>query len=45
MWKPVCEAWYSVAPNVLEKLNNSMPWRITDFINAKGDKRNTDFMM
>ena len=25
MWKPVCEARYSVAPNVLEELNNAMP--------------------
>ena len=37
MWKPVCEAWYSVAPNVLEELNNSMPRRITDLIKAKED--------
>ena len=22
IWKPVCEAWHSVAPNVLEELNN-----------------------
>ena len=36
MWKPVCEAWYSVAPNVQEKLNNSMPRRNTDLIKAKG---------
>ena len=32
MWRPVCEAWYSVAPNVLEELNNPMPRRIKDFI-------------
>ena len=32
MWKPMCEAWYSVAPNVLEELNNSMPRRITYLI-------------
>ena len=38
MWKLVCEAWYSVAPNVLEELNNSMPTRITDLIKAKGDR-------
>ena len=25
MWKRVCEAWYSVAPNILEEFNNSMP--------------------
>ena len=30
MWKRVCEAWLSVAPNVLEELNNSMPRRIAD---------------
>ena len=35
MWKPVCEASYSVAPNVLEELNNSMPRRITNLIKAK----------
>ena len=32
MWKPLCEAWYSVAPNVMEKLNNSMPRSIADLI-------------
>ena len=32
MWKRVCEAWYSVAPNVLEELNNSIPRRIADLI-------------
>ena len=32
MWKPVCEAWYSVAPIVMEELNNSMPRSIADFI-------------
>ena len=37
MWKSVCKAWYSVAPNVLEELNNSMPRRVTDLIKAKGD--------
>ena len=35
MWKQVCEAWYSVAPNVLEELYNSMPRRIADVIKAK----------
>ena len=45
MWKPVCEAWYSVARNVLEELNNSMPRKITDFIKAKGNTKNTNFMM
>ena len=39
MWKPICEAWYSVVPNVLEELNNSMPRRITDLIEAKGDTK------
>ena len=39
MWKPVCEAWYSVAPNVLEKLNTPMPRRITDLIKAKEDTK------
>ena len=37
VWKPACEAWYSVAPNVLEERNNAMPRRITDRIKAKGD--------
>ena len=35
IWKPVCEAWYSVAPYILEERNNSMPRRITDLIKAK----------
>ena len=39
MWKPVCEAWYNVAPKVLEELNNSMLKRITDLIKAKGDAK------
>ena len=39
MWKHVCEAWYSVAPNVLEELNNSMPRRIIDHMKAKGDTK------
>ena len=39
IWKPVCEASYSVAPNVLKELNNSMPRRITDLIKAKGDTK------
>ena len=43
--KPVCEAWYRVAPNVLEELNHSMPRKITDLIQAEGDTKNTDFMM
>ena len=37
MWKRVCEAWYSVALNVLEELYNSMPRRIADLIESKGD--------
>ena len=37
MWDPVCDAWYSVAPNVLEELYNSMPMRIADLYKAKGD--------
>ena len=32
MCKRACEAWYSVAPNVLEELNNSMPRRIAERI-------------
>ena len=36
MWKPVYDVWYSVAPNVLEELNNSMARRITDLIKSKG---------
>ena len=32
MWKRVCEAWYSVAPNVIEELNNSMPRSIAVLI-------------
>ena len=39
MWKPVFEAWYNVAPNVLEELKNSMPRRITDLIQAKRDTK------
>ena len=37
MRKRVCEAWYSVALNVLEELNNSMPRRIADLIEANRD--------
>ena len=39
MWKPVCKAWYSVATNAQEVLNNSMPKRVTDLIKAKGDTK------
>ena len=45
IWKPVCEAWYSVATYALEELNNSMPRRITDLTKAKWDAKNTDIMM
>ena len=38
-WKWVCESWYSVAPNVLEELNNSMPRRILDHIKQRGLQR------
>ena len=30
--KQVCEAWYSVAQNVLEELNSSMPRSIANII-------------
>ena len=36
MWKRVCEAWYSVATNVFQELNNLMPRSIADLIKAKG---------
>ena len=39
MCKPVCEAWYRVAPNILEELNNSMPRITTDLIKANGDSK------
>ena len=39
MWKPVCEAWYSVTPNVLEELINSMTRKITDLIQAEADTK------
>ena len=39
IWRPVCEAWYSVAPNVQEEPNNLMPRRITDLMKAKGDTK------
>ena len=32
MWKRVCEAWYSVALNVTEELNNSLPRSIAYLI-------------
>ena len=37
IWKRVCEAWYSVALNVLEEPCNVMPKQIADLIKAKGD--------
>ena len=37
MWKRVYEAWYSVAPNILEELSNSMPRRIADLNEENGD--------
>ena len=40
MWDHVCDAWYSVAPNVIEELCNSMPRRIADLYKAKGDATN-----
>ena len=44
MWKRVCEGWYSVALNVLEELNNSMPRRIADLMNyANRGATNTDY--
>ena len=30
MWDHVCDAWYKLAPNVLEELYHSMPRRIAD---------------
>ena len=40
VWDRVCDAWYSVAPNVIEELYNSMPRRIADLYKAKGDATN-----
>ena len=40
MWDRVCDARYSVAPNVLEELYNSMPRRIADLYKAKGGATN-----
>ena len=37
MRKRVYEAWFSVALHVLEDFYNSMPKRIADIIEAKGD--------
>ena len=44
LWKRVCKAWYSVAPNVLEDLYNSMSRRNEDLI-KQGDATNTESMM
>ena len=44
MASTVCEAWYSVWPNVLEELNNSIPSRNEDLIKAKGGATDTDFI-
>ena len=32
----VCKAWYSVPPNIIEELYNSLPRRNADLIKAKG---------
>ena len=45
MWDRVCDAWYSVAPNVLEELNNSMPRRIANLYKAKKKQQITEFIM
>ena len=34
--KRVCEAWYSVPPNVIEELYNFMPRRNADLYKSKG---------
>ena len=39
MWKRVCEACYSVAQNVLDDFNNSMPRRIADLIKQREVQR------
>ena len=36
MWKRVCEVWYSVTPNVLEELFNSMQRKIAALIKPIG---------
>ena len=36
MWKRVCKAWYSVAPNVQENLSKSMSRRIEDLLKQGG---------
>ena len=36
MCKPVCEAWYRVATNILEELYNYITRRSADIIKEKG---------
>ena len=40
----VYKAWYSVRPNVLEELYNSIASRNENLIKAKGGSTNTDFI-
>ena len=35
IWDPECDTWYSVGPNVLEDLCNSMPRSTADLYKAK----------
>ena len=44
MQRRVCEAWYSVRPNILEELNHSIPSRNENVIKAKGGATNSDFI-
>ena len=44
MWKPVCEAWFSVAPNVMEEFNISMQGELQILLKQREIQRNTDFM-
>ena len=45
LYRRVCEAWYSVRPNVLEELNNSIQSRNhEDLFKAKEGALNTDFI-
>ena len=43
-WMQVCEAWYSVRPNVLEELINLIPSKKKYLIKAKVGAKNTDFI-
>ena len=46
IWKRVCELWHSVAPNVLEALNNSMPRRLADLMKEnRGATKYRAFLM